>query len=218
MKTLLSALLLAAFSVTLFPTAVHAAAPSEKQAVFLLCPRHKTYSAWSLYLEVDRDDPSNVRALGLEELRNKNASDSSYEDVLAAQNDPATQRKSLGTLDAARFGSGTINVTDSDALHVSVARVAAGELRLTLSMRISFDGRFEIGGKEESKRDVLFKYDSDKKAWFACADRLVDNNGRQTVDSGCLPLTGIVFPVTGTGIYRVIAATTSGDAIVVMDR
>jgi hypothetical protein len=218
MKTLLPALILAAFSVALIPAEALAATPTEKQAVFLICPKHKSYSAWSLYLIVDRDDPSKVRALGLEELRNKNASDSTYEDVLAAQNDPRTQRKNLGTLDVSRFGSGNINVSESDALHVSVSPVGSGALRLNMSMRISFDGRFEIGGKEENRRDVLFKYDPDKKSWFACADRLVDSSGRQTVDSGCLPLTGIVFPVTGTGIYRVIAATTNGDAVIVMDR
>lgn len=192
---------------------------SAKQPVFLICPKHNGYSAWSLFLNVDRNNPEKVLSLGLEELQNKNAQDMTYDDVLAAQNDARTHRKALGTLDAAQFGKGTINVTESDALHVSVANAGADTLRLTLSMRVSFDGRFTIGGKDQKSRDVLFKYDAGAKTWSACADHLKDEtSGAETATSGCLPLTGVVFPVTGTGIYRVVAATNSGDAVVVMDR
>ncbi len=191
----------------------------DKQSVFLMCPKQKGYSAWSLYLNVDRNNPEKVLSLGLEELQGKNAQDMTYDAVVAAQSDAKTKRKNLGTLDAAKFGSGTINVTDSDALHVSVAPAGKDALRLNLSMRVSFDGRFTVGGKEQSSKDILFKYDAAKKSWSAVADHLKDmTSGVDAASGGNLALTGIVFPVTGTGIYRVVAATPDGDGVVVMDR
>jgi len=227
----LSFLVTSAYSADLFEASVESPSPApaktaarseaggvEKQSVFLMCPKQKGYSAWSLYLNVDRNNPEKVLSLGLEELQGKNAQDMTYDAVVAAQSDAKTKRKSLGTLDAAKFGSGTINVTDSDALHVSVAP-AGKDLRLNLSMRVSFDGRFTIGGKEQSSKDILFKYDAAKKSWSAVADHLKDmTSGVDAASGGNLALTGIVFPVTGTGIYRVVAATPDGDGVVVMDR
>ena len=224
-------LMTSAFSAELFETSVENTSPAsaktaahsdaggvDKQSVFLMCPKLKGYSAWSLYLNVDRNNPEKVLSLGLEELQGKNAQDMTYDAMVAAQSDAKTKRKNLGTLDVAKFGSGTINVTDSDALHVSVAP-AGKDLRLSLSMRVSFDGRFTVGGKEQSSKDILFKYDAAKKSWSAVANHLKDmTSGVDAANGSNLALTGIVFPVTGTGIYRVVAATTDGDGVVVMDR
>src|SRR5437868_14433857 len=77
-----------------------AAEKGVKQPVFLLCPHAEGYSAWSLYVMVDEQDPQKILSLGLEKLSKKNSKDSSYDDVVAAQSDPKVQRERIGSLDA----------------------------------------------------------------------------------------------------------------------
>ena len=66
---------------------------------------------------------------------------------------------------------------------ISVAP-AGKDLRLSLSMRVSFDGRFTVGGKEQSSKDILFKYDAAKKSWSAVADHLKDMTSGADAASG----------------------------------
>lgn len=190
---------------------------AEKQPVFLVCPHAHGYDSMSLYVEVDKNDKSKILALGLENLKGQNSKDSSYEAVLRAQDDPKVRREQLGTLRAADFGRGQIAVRKDDAMRISVTPVGK-DLRLSLSMRISLNGRFNIGGKDSNNRDVLLRYDANAKKWYACADHLRDTDGRETAQGGCQRVSGIAFPVTGTGIYRVVVVTDSGDTIVAMDR
>ena len=197
-----------------------AAAEGAKQPIFLLSPHRTKFSAWSLYLTVDPNDPSKVLQLGLEKLVGKNSEDlapQGYEAVLAAQGDPKTQRETLSTLDAANFGSSQIKVEKDDALHVSLTPVDADSYRLMVSLRIAADQRFTIGGKEQSKRDVLVKYDKGSKKWSACATTMIDAEKNKIVEGGCKPISGIVFPVKGTGIYRVVGVL-EGEPVVLLDR
>jgi hypothetical protein len=197
-----------------------ASAEGVKQPIFLLSPHRTKFSAWSLYLTVDSNDPSKVLQLGLEKLVGKNSEDlapSGYEAVLAAQADAKTTRESLSTLDAANFGSGQIKVEKDDALHVSLTPVDAGTYRLMVSLRIAADQRFTIGGKEQSKRDVLIKFDKASKKWSACASTMIDAEKNKIVENGCKPISGIVFPVKGTGIYRVVGVL-EGEPVVLLDR
>lgn len=188
-----------------------------KQPVFLICPHKVKYSAWSLTLTVDASDPSKVSSLSLEKLVKQNSADSSYEAVLEAQANSKTEREQIGTLEAKDFGSGVIEVKKDDALKVSVSPISDGNLRLMLSLRISADLRFTIGGKEQKKRDVVFRYDKAKKTWSACAMALVDAEGKSALDSDCNPMSGIVFPVTGTGIYSIIGVVNT-NPIKLLDR
>ena len=171
----------------------------------------------SLYVEVDKNDKSKILALGLDSLKGQNSKDSSYDAVVSAQSDPKVRRENLGTLKADDFGHGQIEVKKDDAMKISVTP-AGKDLRLFLSMRISLDGRFEIGGKDSGKRDVLLRYDPGTQRWYACADHLKDTEGHDAAGGSCVRVTGIAFPVTGTGIYRVVVATEDGDAILTMER
>jgi hypothetical protein len=190
---------------------------SEKQPVFLLCPHSKGYSALSLFVEVDPADKSKVLAIGLEALKDKNSKESSYDAVLQAQNDPKTEREPVGRLNVTEFASGMIHIKQHDALKVSVAP-AGEDLRLTISMRVGLDQRFLIGGKDQSKRDVILHYRPDTQTWEARATRLQDYTGRSVVDGQPLRISGLCFPITATGVYRIVAATESDDPIILMDR
>ncbi len=190
----------------------------EKQPVFLLCPHKDHYSAWSLYLMVDKNDPSKPLYLGLESLQNRNSKDESYLKVLAAQKDPKTRREELGRLSAKDFGSGNIEVRENKALEVSLSPAADGAYHLNISMRISADGRFNIGGRDADKRDVVLKYNKETRTWGACAATLVDAKGNNPLGASCLPVTGITFPVTGTGIYRVAIVDQAGNGIWLLDK
>lgn len=189
----------------------------EKQPVFLICPDAKGYSALSLYVEVDTADRSTALAVGLETLTNKNAKESSYDAVLHAQSDPATPRESIGTLNSSEFGSGMIHIKQHDALKISVTPDGK-DLRLVISMRVGLDSRFNIGGKDQSKRDVVLRYDPDLKAWESRAVKLQDATGRSVVKGESLRISGVCFPVRATGVYRIVAIIDSADPIVLMDR
>lgn len=192
-----------------------------KQPIFLLCPHKKRFGAWSLFLTVDKNDPSKVLAIGLESLPGKNSEDlapGGYEKVLQAQKDLSITRTPIATLDAANFGSGQLRVEKDDALQVSVSSVDATTLRLMISMRISADLRFTIGGKEQSLRDVLIKYNNTTQRWTACATKLQDSKSQDATGGRCRSITGIVFPVTGTGIYRVVGVMDDGDAVILFER
>lgn len=197
------------------------AAEGATQPVFLLCPHHKKYSAWSVVLKVDPADPAKVLGLALEKLTKQNSEDlapNGYEAVLKAQFDPKTPREVLGTLDAKDFGKEEISVKADDALHLGLTPMDGGAYRLMVSMRISADERFTIGGKDQAKRDVVLRFDAGAKKWIASAVTLLDNTGRKLTDGGPKPITGIVFPVTGTGIYTVVGVFPGGDAVSLLER
>ena len=195
-----------------------AAETTLKQSVFLICPHKEKYSAWSLFLMVDASDPAKGLSLGLEKLVKHNSKDTPYEAVLEAQTNEKTEREQIGMLEAKDFNGGMIEVKKDNALKVSVSPASDGGLRLMLSMRINADQRFVIGGKEQSKRDVVFRYDREKKSWAACAVALVDAEGKKVAISGCKPMSGIVFPVTGTGIYQIVASVDNTESIMLMDK
>jgi len=188
-----------------FPLAVKAAEGATHQPVFLICPKKEKYSAWSLYVIPDKDNPAKIATLGLESLDKKNSADESFDDVVKAQSDGKTQREDLGKLDAKDFGSGKIEVKKDEALRVSITPESNGDYKLNVSMRIAASDRYDMGGKDERKRDLIFHYNKDKKKWVACVSRLEDED-KQTVvkaGSGLKEISGIEFPVTGTGIYEV---------------
>lgn len=215
-KLLLIASVLAAFGV--IAPALQSAEEGLRQPVFLICPHREKYSAWSLFLTVDSKDPSKVLALGLEKLKKQNSKDSSVDDVIAAQKNPKTDRELLQSLDAKDFGSGMLEVQKDSALKVSVTPQADGSLKLMVSLRISADGRFVIGGKESGKKDVALRFNKDTKTWGAYALTLIDIEGNNAVAGQPKPMAGIVFPVKDTGIYRVVGVVDGGDAIVLLDR
>jgi hypothetical protein len=194
-----------------------AAEKSVKQPVFVLCPHTEHYSAWSLYLTVDESDPRKVLSLGLEKLVRKNSKDSSYDEVVAAQSDPKVEREQVASIDAKDFGSGQLNVAKDDALHVSLSPIKDG-YTLMVSLRISADERFVIGGKDARKRDVALTYDAISKHWIAQVKQLRDDKGAAVNGAPGTTMTGIQFNVTGTGIYMVVGRLDTGDEVVLLDR
>ncbi|MCY3022041.1 MAG: hypothetical protein NTW87_23765 [Planctomycetota bacterium] len=191
------------------------AAEGANQPVLLLCPYRTRYSAWSLFLTVDRADPTKVLAMGLEELTGVNSEDlgpGGYEKALAKQRDPKTPRKVLDTLAARDFAAKELCIEKNDALHVSLTPAGQGTYRLMLSLRIDLERRFVIGGKEQAKRDVVLRYDANSSTWRACALTLVDSNDKKLTAAGPAGLSGIVFPVLGSGIPRVIGVLDDGGA------
>ena len=183
--------------------------------MFLFCPRRKKFSAWSLFLTVDKSDPSKVLAVGLDKLVGKNSLDlDGYEAVLAAQQAPQTARELLGTLAARDFASGELWIEKDNALHVSLKPLGPDSYRLFVSLRINADQRFVIGGKEQSKRDVVLRFDRNKGKWAACAVVLLDYEGKNLVSHGARKLSGIFFPVEGTGIQSIYGVL-EGEAVAV---
>jgi hypothetical protein len=189
-----------------------------KQPIFLMCPQKAKYSAWSLYLTVDSADHSKVLGLGLDKLVGQNASGSKYAAVLAAQKSGHGKIKNLGVLNACEFGHGELAVKEDDALHVSLTPQSGGSYELMLSMRVGASDRFDIGGKAKGKRSVALQYDPSSGTWHATAEALKDNKGANVAGAAGRTITGILFPVTGTGIYMVACVFDDGDGMVVMDR
>ncbi len=196
-----------------------AADAGVKQPVFLLCPHKEKMSAWSIFLLLDKSDPGKVLALGLEKLKRVNSIDlKKYEAVVEAQKDAKTEREELGLLQAGNFASGMLEVEKDNALDIQVAAQSDGSLRLMVSLRISADLRFVIGGKERAKRDVVLRYDKARKTWAAYADTLHDAEGAKVALPNPKMMTGIVFPVTGTGIYQVVGDVEGIGAVQLLDR
>jgi hypothetical protein len=220
MKAMFHASLLLFVAALLTPASAVKAADGEHYPIFLMCPHKHKFSAWSIFVIADKGDPKNISGIGLEKLNGKNSEDlapNGYENCLAAQMDSKTQRETLGTLDAKDFGKGEIKVEKDDALHVGVTKVDDQTYRLQISMRCTSDKRFNVGGKDQKKRDILIKYDAGKKSWGACAQTLVDNEGQNAAAGGCAPITGITFPVIGTGIYRIVAVLGDGNPVLLVD-
>jgi len=189
-----------------------------KQPVFLLCPHHETYSAWSIFLNVDRADPSKILGLGVESLRGKNSRDTSYEDVLAVQQDSRFDREFLGGLNAAEFDKSEIRVSEHDALHVSLTPMENNAYRLNISLRVGQTDWFEVGGKNTSKDDIVLRYNADSKTWTPRANVLSDFRGNALTQSRDALISGLIFPVTGTGIYSVYGVLGDGEPVLLMDR
>ena len=75
---------------------------------------------------------------------------------------------------------------------------------------------FIIGGDASEKRSVVLKYNSALKKWSAYATVLLNEKGQNAVGALPLPISGLGFPVTGTGIYRIVAGV-QGGAVIVYD-
>jgi len=61
---------------------------------------------------------------------------------------------------------------------------------------------------------VALVYDANFKAWSAEAKTLLDHDGEKSTGK----MTGIVFPVTATGIYRIMGVLENGDYMTLTDR
>ena len=208
----------AAPALPLAASAVRAAAEKPvKQAVFLICPFKAGYSAWSVYMLADKNDPAKLLSAGLETLKDKNAKDTPYEEVLKAQADDRTPREPLAELPLNDFGRREIGVTTDDALHLSLTPAADGAYDLMLSMRVGLSDRFVLGGKEKSRNAVSIRFNPTTKTWTAYATRLTDTDG-ENHGAPNAAISGIVFPVSLTGIYRVFGVLETGETALLMDR
>jgi hypothetical protein len=218
MKSMLGMLVLFVAAAAILPSPVKAADEAVRQPVFLICPHKENKSAWSLFLKVDKTDPSKVLYLGLEALDKVNSVQSNgYEAVLEAQKKDSTPRTELLKLNASEFGRGEIKVEQNSALNVSVAPNADGSMKLNISMRRTSDKRFNFGGKDAAKRDLVLKYNKDKKEWGAFAAKLEDAEGGKISEGGTQQMTGIQFPITGTGIYRIVGWMADGESHKLLD-
>lgn len=215
-RTVILSVLSAAF---LFATSpARAADEGVKQPVFVLCPHSAGYSAWSLYVMVDAKDPKKLLSMGLEKLKKQNSKDSSYDAVVAAQTDPNVQREPVASISAAEFGKSQMRVEKDDALHAGITPNGDGTYRLSISMRISADERFNLGDNSKNRTQVVLKYDENFKAWQAIAKDVYDNkNAKADIPSGS-KMTGIIFPVKGTGIFVVMGMFDTGDGVTMLDR
>ncbi|HEY3323683.1 MAG TPA: hypothetical protein VGP72_24730 [Planctomycetota bacterium] len=190
-----------------------------KQPIFLLCPHNAGRGAWSLFFTVDDKDHSKILSLGLETLLKQNSKDSSYSEVIAAQHDPKVKSELVTELDAKDFATLQLKVDERDALHVSLARQADGSMELMISARVSSSGRFTIGGREaQAKRDLVAYYDPMSASWSVKAKTLYDYMGVRIADAPGRVMSGLVFPITGTGIYLVLGVWDNDDVVTLMDR
>lgn len=198
-------------------TDARAADSSVKQPVFVLCPHAGGYSAWSLYLMVDASDPKKVLSMGLEKLRKQNSKDSSYEAVVAAQRDDRVGREPVASINASEFGKSEMRVAKDDALHAGVTPNADGTYRLSVSLRISADERFSLG-EGKNRTQVVLTYDAASKSWQAVTKDVYDDKGVRSDSASGAKMTGIIFPVTGTGIFTIVGMFDTGDSVTMLDR
>jgi hypothetical protein len=198
------------------------ALPAEKglkQPIFLLCPHNEKHDAWSLFFTVDPNDHSKIISLGLEELLKQNSKDSSYREVIAAQHDSKVKRKLITELDAKDFATLQLNVDEKNALHVALARQPDGSMEMMISMRVSLSGRFIIGGEARAKRDLVVHYDPIRTLWLVKAKTLHDYKDVEIAGAPGRAMSGLVFPITGTGVYLVLGVwDDNGDVVILMDR
>ncbi len=187
---------------------------TDKQPVFVLCPHNEHYGSWSLYVTVDKSDPSKLKNFGVEELVDKNSKDNGYQKVLEAQRDPKSARAKVAELDAKSLGSTALRVERDDALRITLTP-EGDDYRVAISLRTTLSGRFEIGGTDARK--LLLTYNKAVRSWEVVAKSLADVKGRNVVNGAPLLMTGLAFKVTTTGIYRIVAAPIAGAPVLVMD-
>ena len=199
-------------------TSVNAADAGSKQPVFVLCPHAAGYSAWSLYLVVDPADPKKVLSMGLEKLRKQNSKDSSFDAVVAAQRDSKVEREPVAAISAAEFGKSQMRVEKDNALQAGVTPNADGTYKLSISMRISADERFNLGDNAKNRTQVVLTYDTPSKTWQAITKDVYDEKGARSDSASGSKMNGILFPVTGTGIYTIVGMFESGDGVTMLDR
>ncbi len=197
-------------------SAVFAADTSVRQPVFLICPAEHGYSAWSVDLDCDATDRSKILSISIEKLKRKNAKDSTFAEVVKAQFDPKTEREQIAMLDVKDFGTGTLSVKKDEALSIQLKPATEGDYHLQINLRVGVAAadHFYIGGKEQSKRDVVLHFDKAKNKWSAYAAVLEDTAGKNAIAGAKKPMAGIVFPVNqASGISKVVGVLNTDDAI-----
>lgn len=189
----------------------------ERQPVFLFCPHKESLSSWSLYVIVDKNNPTKPLALGLEELPGKNSKEMTYRGVLSAQKDPSTHRKEIARLDASDFGRRTLDIKENNMLSINVVETE-GALKLTLDARIGLDERFVVGGPARNHRDLILQYSHLNKCWQTKAPTMEDSAGHNAASRFALTLTGIVFTAGATGVSRIAAVDEFGSPVLLLDK
>lgn len=197
---------------------VEASFKTEKQIVFLFCPHTTELDSISFYVVVDKDDPKNILSMGLEEMPGKNSKSDSYKGVLKSQSDPATEKRTLSTMEAKDFDIGTLKVEKKDALTIRVSKLGlTPSYSVRIDARVGQDAHFIVGGEEQSKRDIVLKFDKTEKKWNIQAKTLQDSHGRDVANE-FQNLTGICFSAGSTCVYRICAVDVNGRAAIIMDR
>ena len=188
------------------------------QPVFLMLPKsEEKNNAWSFELLVDQADPSKPKALVLEELTGVNMQTTPWAKALQLQADPKTPRKEVARLAGADFGKLPLVVKKDNALKFDLKALPDGSYQLDMKLRVAATDYFLIGGKDQAKKDVVLKYDAASKTWGFHVKKLVDVSGKIVIQDGDELMSGLMFDVTGTGIYQ-IAAVVGDGAYKVMDR
>ncbi|MEI6231763.1 MAG: hypothetical protein WCT04_01820 [Planctomycetota bacterium] len=202
------------------PTSAEMRAPRQdlvKMPAFLFCPHKEQAGSWSLYVIVDRNDPSRALAVGLEELPGKNSRELKYSGVLAAQKDPMCPRRMISQLNCRDFASSSLEVKENNMLSIKINETQEG-LALTVDARVSVDGRFVVGGPEQNRRSLMLQFNPALNCWQTKAHRLENTAGQNVAGNYGLTLTGIVFSAGATSISRIAAVDPTGRAIILMDR
>jgi hypothetical protein len=195
------------------------AADGAKQPVFLMCPHKKRYSAWSIYVVPDPSNPAKIATLGLDKMTGQNSEDNpnGFAGVMDAQKNASTPVENLGTLSAAEFGKGKIEIEKDDALRLSLEEATGGDYRLVIKMRCTSDKYLEVGGKAVKMRDILLKYDKAANKWYAYAAVMKSIDEDDVIPPPGAPIQGINFPVIGTGIYRIVGVLGNGEQVLIID-
>lgn len=211
-------LLAGAVTLGAMPAALFAA-DGAKQPIFVMCPHKKKYSAWSVYVVADPSSPGKIASLGLDKLKGQNSEDnpSGFDGVWKAQFEAGTERENLGKLDASEFGKGRIEIEKDDALKLSMEPGEGGDYKLIISMRCTSDKRFEVGGKHSKTREFVVKFDKAENKFYTQAVRVKSINDDELISPPGAPILGITFPVTGTGIYRIIGILKNGEQVLFID-
>ena len=85
-------------------------------------------------------------------------------------------------------------------------------------MRYAFAKSFLIGGAEQSQRDLVLSYDTSGKKWLVKAKTFHDYKNANIPGAAGKTMSGLVFPVTFTGIYMALGVWGNGDVETLMDR
>ncbi len=197
------------------PAAKHAV--TEKQNVFVFCPHAEGRGAWSLFVIVDKNNPSKALAVGLDELPGKNSKELTYKGVLSAQKDNSTPRNEIGRIEAKDFATGSLDVKENNLLSIKIAESKEG-LRLTVDARVSLDDRFVVGGPNDSHGVLTLQYSSVYRCWQIKAQKLDNTDGRNVVGKYAMTLSGIVFNAGSTRVSRICAIDEFGSPFILMDR
>ncbi len=186
------------------------------QKIFLICPHISKESTEILYVILDKNDPSQLKGIGVEEMNGINSIDYKYDSIQKMQNDNSVTKTKVAELMKEEFSSQKLAFNDN--LKINIITLGNEKYNININSRVSPDKHFLVGGKESGNRDITLEYNTTCKLWQLKSIQFIDSKGVNIARNASKIFTGIRFNAAPTVMIKMILIDSLNEAYLIYEK